>query len=133
MLDGKKVRLARRRACMTQLALAEEVGCDNNTISRLEKGHIGVSVKLAQKIASALGLPVAELTPTLAPAGALVAETEVEQDILDAARRAGEDGAREIRAYALALVSGLGARAALIAGEIEGRRRTAGDRAPSKG
>jgi transcriptional regulator with XRE-family HTH domain len=52
---------ARRRAKLTQAALAKKVGVHQVTIARLETGERRPSVRLLQRLAKTLRVPVGEL------------------------------------------------------------------------
>lgn len=58
---GAKAREARRARDMTQIQLAEIVGRAQNHISRLEDGHVNVSLDCAFRIADALDVTLDEL------------------------------------------------------------------------
>jgi transcriptional regulator with XRE-family HTH domain len=58
---GGRLQRARRRRALTQLALARKVGVHVITISRLERGDRQPSMALLQRLAKALGVPVARL------------------------------------------------------------------------
>ena len=55
------VREIRIRVGMTQLELAERVGCAQSEISRIESGVRSVTVDRLLSLATALGVPPAEL------------------------------------------------------------------------
>ena len=109
-----------------QQDLAKKADCDRNTISRLETGKIGVSSALAHRVSDALGVEFDSLVLELPPDGAIVAETEDEQEVLLAMRRLGPDNAREIHAYAMGYLRGGTRRAAEVAATIERELRAAG-------
>ncbi len=52
---------ARKRATLTQAALAKKVGVHQVTIARLETGARRPSMRLLQRLAKALRVPVTEL------------------------------------------------------------------------
>jgi len=52
---------ARKRANLTQAALAKKVRVHQVTIARLETGERRPSVRLLQRLVKALGVPVTEL------------------------------------------------------------------------
>jgi DNA-binding XRE family transcriptional regulator len=58
---GHRVAQARRRAGLSQPALAERVGVGRATIARIEAGGTSPSVALALRIAQTLGEPVETL------------------------------------------------------------------------
>lgn len=59
---GEKVR-ARRQGIYTQEALADLIGVDQSTISRIERGQFPLSDTMKFKIAGALGVTLDELFP----------------------------------------------------------------------
>ncbi|MBE8208151.1 helix-turn-helix transcriptional regulator, partial [Leptospira borgpetersenii serovar Ballum] len=61
MKIGDKIRQIRKANKMTLSELALRVDSDVGNLSRLERGMQGYSDTLIQKIAEALGVPVAEL------------------------------------------------------------------------
>ena len=58
---GQAVRRARERRGITQLQLAEEVGRDESTITRLEFGRHASRVDLLWDVAAALHIPLSRL------------------------------------------------------------------------
>lgn len=58
---GKIIRKLRKAKDMTILELANQVGSDVGNISRLERGEQGYSQAILERIASALGVAVADL------------------------------------------------------------------------
>lgn len=58
---GERVRAARERTGLTRKDLAAESGVSERYLAQLESGRGNISVLLLQKIAMALGLPLAEL------------------------------------------------------------------------
>ncbi|HLV18438.1 MAG TPA: helix-turn-helix transcriptional regulator [Pseudomonas sp.] len=52
---------AREQAGLTQIELAERVGCDQSVISRIESGQRAVTLQRLKHIAKALGVPLAQL------------------------------------------------------------------------
>lgn len=56
-------RLRRRRGPITQEQLAELIGGDQSTISRIEHGKVDVSDDMKWKLAGALGCTVEDLFP----------------------------------------------------------------------
>ena len=58
---GRRVRLARLIAEMTQDQLAEKAGISRNFVSLIEKGAHGVNVVRLHRIAAALGMPLSDL------------------------------------------------------------------------
>ena len=55
------IREARKRAGLTQAALAERIGLDQSGVSRIERGERPVTVDVLVAIARALGVPPAAL------------------------------------------------------------------------
>ncbi|MFC2992934.1 helix-turn-helix domain-containing protein [Halomonas tibetensis] len=51
------IRKARKAAGLTQIELAERVGCDQSMISRIEQGKRPVTVDMLKVIAQAVGMP----------------------------------------------------------------------------
>ncbi len=62
-IDGNKVREARERAFLSKRELAEEAGLDRSTVWRIEDGVIEVYPRTIRKIAKALSVDPASLTP----------------------------------------------------------------------
>ncbi|HXW58561.1 MAG TPA: helix-turn-helix transcriptional regulator [Solirubrobacteraceae bacterium] len=58
---GHRVAQARRRAGLSQQALAEKIGAGRQSIARIEAGAQSPSVELALAIAAAVGEPVESL------------------------------------------------------------------------
>ncbi len=58
---GRRIRETRERLGMTGEALAQKIGTDKGTVSRIERGEAGLSVERFQQIADALGLDPATL------------------------------------------------------------------------
>ena len=58
---GERVRSGRARSGITRRALAQESGVSERYLAHLEAGKGNISILLLQKVAAALGLPVAEL------------------------------------------------------------------------
>lgn len=65
---GARIQQARNAARLTQEQLAERVGLQAATISRIEGGHIGPTVSTLAEMADALGCRVGELLDVDAPA-----------------------------------------------------------------
>ena len=59
---GTNLRRLRLAAGLTQEGLAEAADVANATISRIERGRLVPSLKLAERLATALGKPVGALT-----------------------------------------------------------------------
>jgi transcriptional regulator with XRE-family HTH domain len=57
---GKVIRERRKAAAMTQAALAEAIGLESETVSRLENGIRLPSIEKLVEIAEVFGVPVAE-------------------------------------------------------------------------
>jgi transcriptional regulator with XRE-family HTH domain len=62
-IDGKKVREARERAFLSKRELADEAGLDRSTVWRIEDGITEVYPRTIRKIAKALSVDPASLTP----------------------------------------------------------------------
>ena len=62
-IDGEKVRGARERAFLSKRELAQKAGLDRNTIGRIEDGITEVYPRTIRKIAAALEIDPASLTP----------------------------------------------------------------------
>jgi transcriptional regulator with XRE-family HTH domain len=62
-IDGEKVREARERAFLSKRELAQKAGLDRNTIGRIEDGITEVYPRTIRKIAAALEVHPATLTP----------------------------------------------------------------------
>jgi predicted transcriptional regulator len=62
-IDGQKVRVARERAFLSKGELAEQAGLDRSTIGRIEDGITEVYPRTIRKIAEALSVDPASLTP----------------------------------------------------------------------
>ena len=62
-IDGQKVRTARERAFLSKRELAERAGLDRSTIGRIEDGVTEVYPRTIRKIAEALSVNPASLTP----------------------------------------------------------------------
>jgi transcriptional regulator with XRE-family HTH domain len=58
---GPAVRRLRQGRGLTQKELAEDVGCADETISRIERGRLVPSVELASALAQALNVAMEEL------------------------------------------------------------------------
>ncbi|MBP2583054.1 transcriptional regulator with XRE-family HTH domain [Streptomyces sp. PvR006] len=58
---GSRIRDARLHANLTQFALAERCGVDHRTIHHIEYGRSDPGLGLLLQIASAVGIPLAEL------------------------------------------------------------------------
>ena len=62
-IDGQKVRAARERAFLSKRELADEAGLDRSTVGRIEDGEAEVYPRTIHKIANALSVDPASLTP----------------------------------------------------------------------
>jgi transcriptional regulator with XRE-family HTH domain len=62
-IDGRKVQAERERAFLSKRELAERSGLDRNTIGRIEDGVTEVYPRTIRKIAEALSVAPASLTP----------------------------------------------------------------------
>ncbi len=62
-IDGEKVRAARERAFLSKSELAAAAELNRNTIGRIEEGVTEVYPRTIRKIAEALSVDPASLTP----------------------------------------------------------------------
>ena len=62
-IDGAKVRAVRERAFLSKRELAEMAGLDRSTVGRIEDGVTEVYPRTIRKIAAALSVDPASLTP----------------------------------------------------------------------
>jgi len=62
-IDGQRVKATRERAFLSRRELAERAGLDRSTISRIEDGVTEVYPRTIRKIAEALCVDPASLTP----------------------------------------------------------------------
>ncbi len=62
-VDGQKVRKARESAFLSKRELAERAGLDRSTVGRIEDGITEVYPRTIRKIAEALSVEPASLTP----------------------------------------------------------------------
>ena len=62
-VDGQKVRMAREKAFLSKRELAERAGLDRSTVGRIEDGITEVYPRTIRKIAEALSVDPASLTP----------------------------------------------------------------------
>lgn len=62
---GEKIKVARKKAELTQEQLAEKIGgsCTNKVISRYEKGKVEMGVQALCDIAESLEVPINDLLP----------------------------------------------------------------------
>jgi transcriptional regulator with XRE-family HTH domain len=58
---GMRIREIRKARGLSQVQLAEMAGVEQPTISRIEKGEDGVTLRLLRQTAAALGVSIAEL------------------------------------------------------------------------
>lgn len=58
---GEAIREARLQAGLTQVQLAERLGCDQQDVSRYERGQAAPRDEMRMKVAHSLGVPVGEL------------------------------------------------------------------------
>jgi transcriptional regulator with XRE-family HTH domain len=63
-IDGGKVRTARERAFLSKRELAEKARLDRSTVWRIEDGVTEVYPRTIRKIAEALSVDPASLTPS---------------------------------------------------------------------
>ncbi|HVV52517.1 MAG TPA: helix-turn-helix transcriptional regulator [Polyangia bacterium] len=61
---ARRIREARERAGLTQEALAQRVRVETTTLSRYERGVIGVSLEMLELLADALHVPLRSLLET---------------------------------------------------------------------
>jgi transcriptional regulator with XRE-family HTH domain len=72
---GQNLRIARQASGLTQAQVAEASGIAVETVSRLERGHqVVVSLDLAEKLAKAVKIPLADLL------GAMTFETPLDTE-----------------------------------------------------
>ncbi len=64
---GRRVREQRERLKMTGEALAQKIGTDKGTVSRIERGLAGVDTDRLQSIAAALSLDARDLLAPIDP------------------------------------------------------------------
>ena len=62
-VDGQKVREAREKAFLSKRELSERAGLDRSTVGRIEVGITEVYPRTIRKIAEALSVDPASLTP----------------------------------------------------------------------
>ncbi len=62
-IDGEKVRVARERAFLSKRELADKAGLDRSTVGRIEDSVTEVYPRTIRKIAEALSVDPASLTP----------------------------------------------------------------------
>ena len=62
-IDGQRVKATRERAFLSRRELAERAGLDRSTIGRIEDGVTEVYPRTIRKIAEALSVDPATLTP----------------------------------------------------------------------
>jgi transcriptional regulator with XRE-family HTH domain len=62
-VDGQRVREAREKAFLSKRELAERAGLDRSTVGRIEDGITEVYPRTIRKIAEALSVDPASLTP----------------------------------------------------------------------
>lgn len=65
---GKRIRIQRLTAELSQEQLAERAGMSRNFVSSIEHGKHGVDIVRLFRISTVLGVPLAELLPPAAPA-----------------------------------------------------------------
>jgi transcriptional regulator with XRE-family HTH domain len=63
-IDGDKVRTSRERAFLSKRELADKAGLDRSTVWRIEDGITEVYPRTIRKIAEALSVDPASLTPS---------------------------------------------------------------------
>lgn len=57
----KKLKEARKAAGLTQVELAEKIGCTQKDVSRWENGKHDPTLEIAEKLARALGRTIGDL------------------------------------------------------------------------
>ncbi len=62
-IDGEKVRIAREQAFLSKRELADKAGLDRSTVGRIEDSVVEVYPRTIRKIAVALSVNPASLTP----------------------------------------------------------------------
>lgn len=67
MTTGQRIRTAREKAGMTQKELAQKLGIPYQSIGQWENGHRNPKLETMQRIATALGVHVLDLTGTGKP------------------------------------------------------------------
>ena len=82
-LLGQRVRRARKRAKLTQAALADKVGVTIPTISHIETGTNKVSLELFVSIANALNVTPDELIMDSVPKLASMYMLNIQEDLKD--------------------------------------------------
>lgn len=58
---GQRIKTARMSRNLTQSALAELCKCEKAAMSRIESGHINLTILTLQKISKALDIPMSQL------------------------------------------------------------------------
>lgn len=58
---GERIRLARKQAGLSMVALAQRIGVSHGAISQFERGKCGVSIETLRRIAAATGTNLSEL------------------------------------------------------------------------
>lgn len=79
---GARIQQARKAASLSQEKLAERLGLQTATISRIEGGHIGPTVSTLAEIAEVLGCGVGELLDVEGPAPTPAADGDGERAAL---------------------------------------------------
>ncbi|MFV0420804.1 helix-turn-helix domain-containing protein [Oleidesulfovibrio sp.] len=64
---GRKIRIRRRHANLTQQALAERAGISYKYLGEIERGQGNLSVEILLKIVSALGIAAGDILDTAEP------------------------------------------------------------------
>jgi transcriptional regulator with XRE-family HTH domain len=73
---GRRVREAREKAHMTQEALAQNLRVETTTLSRYERGEIGISWEMLERVADALHVSVPSLVGDVAARAGLPRDEE---------------------------------------------------------
>lgn len=97
---GKRLRIAREKAGMTQVELARKIRMSRTSVSNIEAGRQGISVAALYAIAAAIGVEPSEVMPPLSrhrasgaiSASALDAEPAATQAFVRAVATAAEKG-----------------------------------------
>ncbi|MBY0297449.1 MAG: helix-turn-helix domain-containing protein [Methylobacterium sp.] len=98
---GEHIKTRRKRLGILQAELAHAVGCDNRTISRFERGR-SVPADLLPRLATALGLPVEDLTSDVGQ----IEPTRDEIEVLTVFRTLPDSGRAYVRGLMLGLKDG---------------------------
>lgn len=61
MTTGERIKEQRKKRDITQVELAEAIGCSPQVVSNIERGYSGCSSVLAARIAEVFGIPADDL------------------------------------------------------------------------